>query len=819
MQTLHILKFGGTSVGSVEALNNVIQIVKRERALGNRLVVVVSAMSGVTNALLKAGNDAANGNADVEPFLNGLKQRHTQVLWQMCVHERPIQAIEQVEMLIAELADLLKGISLVKENSPRTNDLLLSFGERLSAVLITALLNHHGMQAAMVDARKIIKTDARFGQALVQFLHTNYLIQSTLQSFEGIPVVTGFIGSTERGETTTLGRGGSDYSASIIGAALAADEIHIYTDVDGMMTADPRLVNKAMSIPSISYQEAMELSHFGAKVIYPPALQPAFRKLIPIRILNTFNPEHPGTLICEHPAPGEQPVRGLSSIQQISLLNITGSGMVGVAGVAARVFNALALQGVSVILITQASSEHSISLAVSQADAEKAKEAIEQAFEWEIKSGKVEPCDVRHDVCIIAVIGENMRQAVGVSGKLFTALGQNGINVVATAQGSSELNISVVVPAADMQKALNVLHETFFLSDKKTIHCFLVGPGLIGSTLLKQISQQQNYLEESHHLVLKVCGISNSKRYIIQPEGIELSQWSEQLLLHGKSQQLDHFIQEIKALNLPNTVLIDSTSSEVVLPYYHDLLRASISIITPNKLASSGDYEFYKSLKQTAKRYNARFLYETNVGAGLPVIGTLQSLIQSGDRIIRIEAVLSGTLAYIFNTFSEEVSFATAVKSARERGYTEPDPRDDLSGRDMARKMLILARECGIPAQMNDVLIENILPPACLNAPDPNAFMLSLEQENDYFNQLARQTAKEGKKLRFMGVIANNQIEIKLQRIDATHPFWNMSGADNIVCYYTERYKERPLVVQGPGAGAEVTAAGVFAELISLQYR
>jgi aspartokinase/homoserine dehydrogenase 1 len=818
MSEIRVLKFGGTSVGSAEALHALLKIIQNQQQAGVQLIIVVSAMSGITNELLEAGREAAAGKSDFSPWLNKIYQRHADALFQFVDEVQAVEALTPIALLIEELAGLLHGINLVRENSTRTNDVLLSFGERMSAALVAAILNSANLKAKVVDARQCIKTDARFGKANVQYLHTNYLIQTHLQSFDGIPVVTGFIASTEKGETTTLGRGGSDFTASIIGAALNATEIQIWTDVNGMMTADPRLVKKAITIPYVSYQEAMELSHFGAKVIYPPSLQPAFQKRIPIKILNTFDYQHPGTTICDFNEVTPYPVTGLSSINKITLLNLQGTGMVGVAGIAGRLFAALAKAEVNVILITQASSEHSISLAIDPKDNDTAKDAINNEFEFEIRSGKIEPVELISDLCIIAVIGENMRKAVGVSGKLFTALGSNGINVVATAQGSSERNISIVVPANDMQKALNVLHEAFFLSDKKTLHCFLVGPGLIGSTLLQQIKQQQQHLEQEHHLIVKVCGISNSKRFLIDADGIDLSKWSELMVIKGKEQNVSNFIQQALALNLSNSVVIDCTSSDVLLSQYEKILSSSCAIITPNKLACSSDYQFYKKLISTAQRYNTRFMYETNVGAGLPVIGTLQSLVHSGDKLIKIEAVLSGTLAYIFNTFSDTVPFAQAVKAAKDKGYTEPDPREDLNGKDMARKMLILARESGMEVNMEDVYIENILPQACIEAPDPGAFLQTLEAENAYFEKLAINAKKAGKKLRYLGEIKENKITIRLCQIDSSHPFWNMNGADNIISFYTERYKERPLVIQGPGAGAEVTAAGVFAELISLRY-
>ncbi|MBX9850926.1 MAG: bifunctional aspartate kinase/homoserine dehydrogenase I, partial [Cytophagaceae bacterium] len=612
------------------------------------------------------------------------------------------------------------------------------------------------------------------------------------------------------------GRGGSDYSASIFGAALDADEIEIWTDVDGVMTADPKKVKRAFTLSGISYQEAMEMSHFGAKVIYPPTLQPAFAKKIPIWIKNTFNPEHEGTLISEKTQANDFLIKGISSIENIALINLQGSGMVGVAGVSGRLFNTLAKNNINVILITQASSEHSICFVVDPKDAYKAKDAIEEEFSVEINSGKIDKVIIHSNLSIIAIIGENMKNTRGISGKLFSSLGKNGINVIAIAQGSSELNLSVVINTADLSKALNSLHEAFFLSDVKTLNLFVVGLGLIGGTLLKQIHKTSSYLLKEKNLKINLIGISNSKKMLIDPNAISLANWKDKLEQAGEKSKLSDFVTQMNNLNLQNTVFVDCTSSKDVIMHYEEILKSTISIVTPNKLANSGKYSDYQKLQSAATKHGVKFLYETNVGAGLPVINTLKDLKYSGDKILRIEGILSGTLSYIFNTFKGDKKFSDVVKEAKEKGYTEPDPRDDLNGMDVARKILILAREAEAELEFNDVDVENILPESCRKAKTVDAFFAELEKNNHVFAKRRDEADKKGKVLRFIAKYENKKATVSLESVDSTHPFYSLSGSDNMISFTTERYKERPLVIKGPGAGAEVTAAGVFAEIITI---
>ena len=813
---MNILKFGGTSVGSPEALKALSAIVSQRQTNESVAAVVVSAFSGVTNQLIEMARQAESGNEEYQSLLKNVEVRHVDTVSALFPAQTRSGIIAQVLRLVNELDDILNGIFLLHECSARSLDLVMSFGERLSATVVKELLELNGIPSHYLDARNVIETNRNFGAAQVDYTATFPKIQAHFSQHKGVAVTTGFIASTPQGESTTLGRGGSDFTAAILAAGLQAGEILIYTDVNGMMTADPRLVPQAFTIPVISYQEAMELSHFGAKVIYPPTLQPAFDQKIPIRILNTFDPQDPGTLITETSSSGAYAITGLSSIKEITLINVQGSGLVGMAGFASRLFSALGKEKINIILITQASSEHSITFALSSGEAGLAKAAIESEFEHEIRNGLVDPIEAEEQVSILAIVGENMKQTPGVSGKVFGALGRNGINVRATAQGSSELNISVVIPTKDLTKALNALHQTFFLSDRKKLHVFLLGPGLIGKTFLRQIADQQEFLKENLNLEIVVTGIANSRKMWISEKGIVLNEWESQLNSFGRESDITQFCQHIPDLNLPNSALVDCTSGAEGMKHYAGLLQKSIAVVTPNKLANSGLFSFYKQLKDSALKGNTRFLYETNVGAGLPVVQTLKNLIHSGDQIHRIEAMLSGTLSYIFNTFNSGVSFREVVAEAKALGYTEPDPRDDLSGKDMARKILILARESGLELEPDDVDTQNILPERCLSAPSVDAFLESLTEEDAYFKNLVTEAESEGQKLKFICKLENGNVGIRLEKIGPDHPFWNSSGADNIIAFYSARYQARPMVIQGPGAGAEVTAAGVFGDLISL---
>jgi bifunctional aspartokinase / homoserine dehydrogenase 1 len=812
-----VMKFGGSSVGSAENIRKVASIVKKYKEEGKEIAVVVSAFQEITNMLISAGEAASLNDAVYKTTFEKIQIRHYDTITQLFKTDAKFSVQEHVKEMLQDLQDLFHGVFLLKELSPRTHDLIKSFGERLSAYIISQYFTELGLASGYCDARLLIKTDNDFGSAKVNFTLTNEKIKSYFKEHGNkIQVITGFVSSTEKDETTTLGRGGSDYTAAIFGAALDAALIEIWTDVDGVMTADPRKVKAAFSLPTLSYNEAMELSHFGAKVIYPPTLQPAFASDIPLKIRNTFNPDFPGTHISKEVSDDKLLIKGISSIQEITLLNFTGSGIVGVPGVSSRVFGVLAKHKINVILITQASSEHSICIAVEPSSGRVAKECIESEFESEIKAGTIDKLILEEKLSILAVIGDNMRNTPGIAGKLFSSLGKNGINIVAVAQGSSEYNISVVIHQEDLSKALNTLHETFFLSETKSLNLFIIGMGLIGGTLIRQIQRQWDFLFSDRLLKIQIVGVANSKKMLFDANGLPFQNLKEKLIADGDEMNTVGFFEKMKELNLPNSVFVDCTSSKEIISHYREILRSSISIVTPNKLANSGSYESYRKLQRAAFRRGIKYMYETNVGAGLPVINTLRDLKYSGDKILMIEGVLSGTLSYIFNTFKKGVKFHEVVKMAKEKGYTEPDPRDDLNGMDVARKILILAREAGNALELEDVQVEQILPESCRNAPDVERFFEELEKASGEFDQLLASAEAENKALRFIASLENGKASVSLQKVDANHPFYFLSGSDNMISFTTERYKERPLVIKGPGAGAEVTAAGVFAEIISI---
>jgi aspartokinase/homoserine dehydrogenase 1 len=779
--------------------------------------VVFSAFSGVTDQLLVLARRAAEGDNLYRELFNALRRRHVDTAAALLEGEHLDAVLRRFDDHFDALNDVLHGIFLIRETTPRTLDLVLSFGERNSAYLLAHVMQQAGIPADYLDARSVIRTDDQFGSAHVDFTETNRLVQAHFTGKNTVQSVTGFIGSTVDGLTTTLGRGGSDYTAAILGAALNAALIEIWTDVDGVLTADPRRVKKAFTLTSMSYREAMEMSHFGAKVIYPPTILPALAQNIPLRIRNTFNPTFPGTLISNQPAPGHDgPVTGISSINQVCLLTLQGSGLFGVPGIAARLFGALARAKVNVVLITQGSSESSITFAVSPAQAQSARLAAEKEFAFERREGLVEPLRVEENLSVVAVVGETMRYRPGIAGKLFQALGKNGVNVVAIAQGSSELNISVVVPASDETKALNAIHEAFFLSDVHTLHVYLVGVGLIGSTLLEQIKQQTAYLRNQRRLEIRVVGLANSRRMVFDTAGIDLDQWRT-LLDAGEPFSMARFTEYMKTYNLSNALFVDNTASADVAAHYASILDASIAISTPNKIAASSGYDVYQKLKALAAKRNVTWKYETNVGAGLPIITTLNDLLLSGDRILAIEGVLSGTLSYIFNQFGSNpaTKFSALVREAKALGLTEPDPREDLSGADVRRKLLILAREAGLPLEINDIQVDQLLPHACLAVHTVEEFFEQLEKHEADFETMRARAASDGKVLRFVAALRGNTASLGLQAYGPEHPFYFLSGSDNMVVFTTERYRERPLVVRGPGAGAEVTAAGVFAEIVA----
>lgn len=823
---MKVLKFGGTSVGSAENIKIVADIVVSYHNSQVPCTVVVSAMSGITDRLIGVSTEAASGYEGYIENLKDIEKHHFDTARQLISVQSQSRVFAYLKTLFNELEDVLHGVFLLRERSPRTLDLVVSFGERLSAYIISQYMSELGIDTQFLDARRMICTDNHFGSAKVDFPITYQQITDFFNTNKSLQIITGFIGSTEGGETTTLGRGGSDYTASIFGAALDAEEVEIWTDVDGVMTADPRQVASAFSLDAISYIEAMEMSHFGAKVIYPPTLLPVLTKSIPLRIRNTFNRSFPGTVVSRNPYTSmtdesqkkekAMPVKGITSIKDVALLSLQGSGMIGIPGIASRLFGALARRKINVIIITQASSEHSISFAVSPTDYQEAQKAMDEEFVVEIEAGKIDQAIVETHLSIVAIIGENMRRTPGISGKMFSALGRNGINVRAIAQGSSEVNLSVVIAQRNLSKTLNAVHDAFFLSEIKTLNVFMSGLGLIGSTLLKQIAQQEQYLLENRLLKINFVGIANSRKMLFNEKGISPVAWQEQLQTQCEKSNMSMFVHRMKEFNLPNSVFVDCTSSEDVIKYYQEILQSAISIITPNKLANSGSYKNYLQLKQTAMKSGVKFLYETNVGAGLPVIRVLQDLKDSGDKIYKIEGVLSGTLSFIFNTFTENRKFSDVVYEAKRKGYTEPDPRNDLNGMDVARKILILAREVGLPIEPDQIEVEPLLPEQCLQADSLDSFFASLEELNDVFEVKKEHARSSGKKLCYIATLEDGKASVCLSEVDQYHPFYSLSGSDNIISYTTARYKERPLVVKGPGAGAEVTAAGVFADIISI---
>jgi aspartokinase/homoserine dehydrogenase 1 len=812
---MHILKFGGTSVGTPSSIRTLLDILKSQADNGKPFIVVCSAMGGVTNAILAMSKAALHK----EEFIDGLRRiesMHQEAIREILKVENQNRALIATKVMINELEELLFGVRALGELSPGVQDKLVAFGELLSNQMIAEMIQQEVGPATFTDARSLVKTDNHFGNATVHVDATYEAIQSWHAGLKGaIAVVTGFIGSDDAGRTTTLGRGGSDYTAALFGAALGAEEVQIWTDVDGFMTADPRLVKSAYTLAELSYEEAMELSYFGAKVIYPPTMIPAIAKGIPITIKNTFNPSHTGTRIHSSPADDRGLIKGIASVGDVCLVNVQGSGLIGMKGFSARMFIALAEAGVNVMLITQASSEHSITMAVSPDDGNRSIEALNAAFALELQSGKMQAPELVKGLSILAVVGENMRHARGLSGKLFSTFGRAGINVVAIAQGSSELNISVVIDKKDLGRALNAVHDSLFLSPLKTVNVFCAGTGKIGAELLDQLYRASAYLASDHHLQINVLGIANSRKMLLSNNGgLDLSQWRKDLDEKGQKADTQGFLAAMAARNLPNTALVDNTSNRSLVSKYEWVFGHDLSVITCNKIGNSESFDQYVRFRDAARKSAVNYHYETTVGAALPIIRTLNDLRISGDEIIKIEAILSGTISFIFNNFKGDRSFGDVVREAQEKGYTEPDPRDDLNGLDFSRKMLILAREMGLSLEMTDVHIDPILPEACLNAPDIDTFYQELDKAAAHFEKLKNKAADEGKVIRYIGVLENKQIHIAIKLVDSSHAFYGLTGSDNIIAFTTERYLHDPLVVKGPGAGPQVTAAGVFADIV-----
>ncbi|MBY0535985.1 MAG: bifunctional aspartate kinase/homoserine dehydrogenase I [Chitinophagaceae bacterium] len=808
---MQVLKFGGSSVANAENINKVAAIVK-DAAAKKKTLVVVSALGGITDTLLAAGTLAAAGHESYKEKLAVIEQRHLEAVKALIPVTNQSSVLSLVKKQCNEIEDICNGVYALQELSLQTKDRIMSYGELLSSQIIAHRFQNLGMSAVWKDSRELIQTNEQFGNAAVQFVETNQKIQDYfIGNPAGLFVLPGFIAATAKGVTATLGRGGSDYTAAILGGALNADAVEIWTDVSGMMTADPRLVPNARIIPDISYQEAMELSHFGAKVIYPPTIQPVMKKDIPVWIKNTFAPEDYGTLI-QKESIGQDAVRGISSLNKMALLSLEGSGMVGIPGFSKRLFEALAGAQINVVLITQSSSEHSICVAVDEVNASKAKQVVDAAFDYEIETGKLEPLQIEEGLSILALVGDQMKSHPGIAGKMFYVLGRNGVNIRAIAQGSSERNISAVIAADDVRKAINVLHEAFFEESYKQINLYIVGVGNVGSRLLEQLEQQRAYLLENLRLQVNVVGIANSKKMLIKESGISLSNWKE-ALQEGMEMDLDQFVAMAAAKNLRNAVFADVTANESVALIYEKLLRKSISVVACNKIAAASSYAHYSKLKQLAREFNCHYLFETNVGAALPVIGTLNDLLRTGDAVTKIEAVLSGTLNFVFNNYDGSKSFASVVKQAQDEGYTEPDPRLDLNGTDVMRKIMILARESGSILEMDAITNESFMPESCMQGSVAD-FYAAMEQEEAHFKAIYDAAAKDGKKLKFVAQFDNGKAKVGLQHIDPAHNLYHLYGKDNIVLFYTKRYPEQPLVVKGAGAGADVTASGVFADIM-----
>lgn len=810
---MNVLKFGGTSVANAQNISLVIDIITKA-SQNEKIVVVVSAFGNTTNMLLKTAELAAVKDEYYKSLLQEIENRHMQVVKDLIPVTEQSAVISHTKRLLNYLETLYEGCFLLRELTPKTLATIASFGELLSSYIISEVMKVHKLDALYKDSRELIIASESYENAQVEMKLTTKNCQSFFEKNENqIVILPGFIAATENGETTTLGRGGSDYTAAIIAAAVNAKELQVWTDVSGMYTANPRIVKQATPIPHISYQEAMELSHFGAKVIYPPTIQPVLRKEIPILIKNTFDPEQEGTRITKHPNGKQQAVKGISYIENISLLTLEGSGMIGIPGFSKRLFETLLAQKINIILITQASSEHSICIGINDKEASNAKIALDETFEYEIASGKVDPILVEQQLAIIALVGENMKNHQGLSGKMFSMLGKNNVNIRAIAQGASEKNISAVINSEDAKKALNALHEEFFEEKIKQLNLFVTGVGNVGERFLAQLKQQDEFLLKQLKLNIRVVGISNSRTMHFEEEGINLDKWKEKLA-KGSKASLEEFHKTTKSLNLRNSIFIDISASHKVSNVYEHYLRNNIAVVTCNKIACASEYENYQNLKRISRKYNAQLLFETNVGAGLPIIDTLKNLVASGDRVHKIEAVLSGSLNFVFNNFSNKNTFHEIVTQAQKEGYTEPDPKIDLSGIDVARKILILARESGYVMELDEIENDSFLPKETLETENNDDFYASLTKYEDHFQKIFKEANDKNCRLKYVATFEDGKANVGLQHIPSNHPFYNLEGSDNIVLFFTDRYVMQPLQIKGAGAGADVTASGIFADVI-----
>ncbi|MDF1548696.1 MAG: bifunctional aspartate kinase/homoserine dehydrogenase I [Bacteroidales bacterium] len=810
---MKVLKFGGTSVANAENILKVIDIVKGKNQKDN-VLTVVSALGGVTNSILECGQLALDRNLKYELLITDLETKHVETAQKLITNGKLRETETEVKNLISEFKGICHGIYLLNEITAKTRDYLLGFGERLSAIIIAEAFDSREIPTIHIDARELIITDENYGNANVDFDLSYLNIREKLIGLNKNVIVNGFIASSAKKKQTTLGRGGSDYTAAIIASAINADVLEIWTDVNGVMTADPNIVSSAYTLERLSYEEAMELSHFGAKVIYPPTIQPVLKKGIPVLIKNTFAPDEKGTFISKEIDPKAKPVKGLSHIEKVALLTLTGGGMIGVTGIATRLFSTLSLNKINVIFITQASSEHTITIGIDESFVDNAVELLNIEFASELQLGKIDEIQVEEKLSIVALVGDNMKESIGLSGKTFHALGSNGVNVRAIAQGSTERNISIVIKRDDVKKALNVLHESFFLSEVKKMHLFIIGVGNVGNKLLAQIEEQKAYLKKEFKLEIRVAALANSRKMLFNHE--YLDSWQGELMEQGEKTDLKKFIATMKKLNYRNSVFVDNTANEEIAKIYAEVLNSSISVVASNKIAASSEYSNYKYLNELATKRNVKFLYETNVAAGLPVIRTIRSMIKSGDRISKIEAVLSGSLNFIFNNFNDKTSFDKTVKMAMDEGYTEPDPRIDLSGKDVMRKILILARESGAKLEFDEIENEGFIPAELFKKEKSEDFLEALKNNKGHFEQLRKKAEEADKKLRFTAIFEDGKASVGLLAVGKESPYYQLDGKDNIVMIYSERYKEQPLIVKGAGAGAEVTASGVFADIMSI---
>ncbi|MCD8031198.1 MAG: bifunctional aspartate kinase/homoserine dehydrogenase I [Bacteroides sp.] len=808
---MKVMKFGGTSVGSVNSILNVKKIVE---SAAEPVVVVVSALGGITDKMIATSRLAAVGDSAYENEFREIVYRHVEMVKGVIPEgEKQTELQRRVGELLNELKDIYQGIYLIKDLSPKTADTIVSYGERISSLIVTELIDG----ARWYDARAFIKTDQKHGKHILDADLTHQLVKETFRELPQVALVPGFISSDKAtGDVTNLGRGGSDYTAAILAAALNADILEIWTDVDGFMTADPKVISSAYTISELSYVEATELCNFGAKVVYPPTIYPVYHKNIPILIKNTFNPEAAGTIIRQEVCdPKSKAIKGISSINDTSLITVQGLGMVGVIGVNYRIFRTLAANGISVFLVSQASSENSTSIGVRNADADLACQVLSKEFSKEIEMGEISPIQAEKDLATVAIVGENMKHTPGIAGKLFGTLGRNGINVIACAQGASETNISFVVSSKSLRKSLNVIHDSFFLSEYKVLNIFLCGIGTVGGSLLEQIRTQREKLMKQNGLKINVVGIADHEHAIFRREGLDLCNYEEELRERGMVSTPELLRQEVIGMNIFNSVFVDCTASPQVADLYKEFLQHNISVVAANKIAASSAYDNYNELKTIARQRGVKFLFETNVGAGLPIINTINDLINSGDKILKIEAVLSGTLNYIFNKISADIPFSRTIRMAQEERYSEPDPRIDLSGKDVIRKLVILAREAGYRLEQEDVE-KNLFVPDDFFTGTLDEFWQRVPYLDAGFEARRQVLEKENKHWRFVAKLENDKASVGLQEVDASHPFYGLEGSNNIILLTTERYKEYPMMIQGYGAGASVTAAGVFADIMSI---